>query len=383
MSKINFITAGESHGPILTAIINGLPAGFKIDIEKINEQLQKRQQGYGRGGRMKIEKDSVSMLSGVRNSVTLGSPITLQIINRDFSNWEDTMDPIFPDTRNEKVEIPRPGHADYAGVKKYGFDDIRNVLERSSARETAIRVAVGSLCRQFLENIGIKFFSHVKQIGKISISETTIINNELLALANNSPVRCIEKSITEKMKKEIDNAKSNGDSVGGIFQVVVKNLPIGLGSYIHWDERLSSQISSHILGIPAIKGIEFGEGFNSANISGKNYHDEFIVKNGRISRTSNNAGGFEGGMTNGEPLIINAVMKPIPTLTNPLKSFNIRTKEKAIAHKERTDSCAVPAASVVAENVIAIPLLDVFLERFGRDSWEIIKKRFKDENYIN
>jgi len=382
MSKINFITAGESHGPLLTAIISGLPAGFKIDVEKINKQLQKRQLGYGRGGRMKIEKDKVRVLSGVRNSVTLGSPITLQIMNRDFLNWKDTMDPILLDQRDEKVEIPRPGHADYAGIKKYGFNDIRNVLERSSARETAIRVAVGGLCRQFLENIGIKFFSHVTQIGKVSIKEK-IYSNELLELANNSTVRCIDKNVSEQMEKEIDNAKSLGDSIGGIFQVVVKNLPIGLGSYVHWDERLSSKISSHILGIPAIKGIEFGKGFNSAKILGKDYHDEFTVKNGKISRDSNNAGGLEGGMTSGEPLVINAVMKPIPTLTNPLKSFNIKTKEKVVAHKERTDSCAVPAASIVAENVIAIPLLDAFLNRFGRDSWKIIKKRFKDENGIN
>ncbi len=382
MSKINFITAGESHGPMLTAIINGLPAGFQIDIEKINEQLFKRQQGYGRGERMKIEKDSVNILSGVRNSVTLGSPITLQITNHDFSNWKDTMDPILPDTKNEKVEIPRPGHADYVGVKKYGFDDVRNVLERSSARETAIRVAVGALCRQFLENIEIEFYSHVTQIGKTSISETNF-NDKLLELANNSSVHCIEKDTTEKMEKEIDEAKSNGDSVGGIFQIVVKNLPIGLGSYIHWDERLSSKISAHILGIPAIKGIEFGKGFNSAGIKGKNYHDEFIIKNGNISRNSNNAGGLEGGMTNSESLVINVVMKPIPTLTSPLQSFNIKTKEKVVAHKERTDSCAVPAASVVAENVIAIPLLDAFLERFGGDSWNIVNKRFRDRNDIN
>ena len=382
MSKINFITAGESHGPLLTAIINGLPAGFRIDVGKINEQLHKRQQGYGRGGRMKIEEDKINILSGIRNSITLGSPITLQIKNRDFLNWQDTMDPILPDTRNDKVEVPRPGHADYAGIIKYGFDDVRNVLERSSARETAIRVAVGGLCRQFLENIGIKFYSHVTQIGKVSIREMNF-DNELLEFANNSSVRCIDKITSEKMKKEIDDAKSIGDSIGGIFQVVVKNLPIGLGSYIHWDERLSSKISSYILGIPAIKGIEFGKGFNSAKISGKNYHDEFAIKNGKISRNSNNAGGLEGGMTNGEPLVINAVMKPIPTLTKPLKSFNIKTKEEVVAHKERTDSCAVPAASIIAENVIAIPLLDAFLDRYGRDSWKIIQKRYKNENGIN
>ncbi len=378
MSKINFITAGESHGPFLTAIVSGLPAGFKIDVNKINEQLHKRQQGYGRGGRMKIEKDNVKILSGVRNSITIGSPITLQIKNRDFDNWKDTMDPILPDTRNEKVEIPRPGHADYAGVVKYGFDDIRNVLERSSARETAIRVAVGALCRQFLENIGAEFFGHVTQIGKISIDKKSIDYN-LLKSADSSSVRCINKDISEKMEREIDEAKSVGDSIGGIFQIIVKNLPIGLGSYIHWDERLSSKISSHILGIQAIKGIEFGEGFDSAKITGKNYHDEFSVKEEKIFRNSNNAGGLEGGMTNGEPLIINAVMKPIPTLTNPLKSFHIQTKEEMIAHKERTDSCAVPAASIVAENVIAIPLLEVFLSRYGGDYWGTIKKRFENE----
>ncbi|MEA1987234.1 MAG: chorismate synthase [Candidatus Marinimicrobia bacterium] len=379
MSKINFITAGESHGPILTAIINGLPAGFTIDIEKINNQLQKRQQGYGRGGRMKIEKDQVSILSGVRNSITLGSPITMQIKNHDFKNWQDTMDPILSDSRNNKVTIPRPGHADYAGIKKYGFDDIRNVLERSSARETAIRVAVGALCRQFLESINIVFLSHVIQIGNISI-DTNSVNYSDLKSVDNSSVHCIDKKISKKMEVAIDNTKAEGDSIGGIFQVIVKNLPIGLGSYIHWDERLSSKISAHILGIPAIKGVEFGKGFDSAKISGKNYHDEFVVKNGDILRTSNNAGGLEGGMTNGEPLVINAVMKPIPTLTNPLNSFNIHTKEKTIAHKERTDSCAVPASSIVAENVIAIPILDTFLDRFGRDNWATIKKRFENEN---
>ncbi|MBN2781478.1 MAG: chorismate synthase, partial [Candidatus Marinimicrobia bacterium] len=353
---ITYITGGESHGPAMTTIIRGLPAGFTLNVEQLNYQLWRRQQGYGRGGRMKIEKDRVAVLSGLRNSMTLGSPLTLMVQNNDFRNWQKKMDPVEADV-SEKVRVPRPGHADYPGIVKYGFDDIRNVLERASARETVARILPGAVCRQFLEALNIRLYSHVVQLGDIRIPRIGI-EEEALRLADASDLRCIDKVVGEEMRKEIETAQKEGDSVGGVFQVLVYGLPVGLGSYVHWDDKLSSRIAAEIMGIQAVKGIAFGIGFDGASLRGSQYHDAFDVSDKRVRRRSNHAGGLEGGMSNGEPLVFDAVMKPIPTLMKPLESFDIDTLEPVDAHKERTDSCALPAASVVAENVIARPILN-------------------------
>jgi chorismate synthase len=374
---ITYITAGESHGPAMTAMIKGLPAGFHLDVEQLNFQLWRRQQGYGRGGRMKIEQDTVAVLSGLRNSMTLASPLTLMVQNRDFNNWQKRMDPVEADVSN-KVKIPRPGHADHAGVIKYGFDDIRNVLERASARETAARILPGAVCRQFLNELGIRIYSHVTLLGQVELPEM-VINEDLLKKADDSDVRCCDKKTADAMRKEIDMVKKAGDSVGGIFQIVVVGLPTGLGSYVHWDAKLSTAIAAEIMGMQAIKGMSFGDGFKAASLYGSEYHDAFDPADGTIKRTSNHAGGLEGGMSNGQPMVINAVMKPIPTLTKPLDSYDIETKEKVEAHKERSDTCALPAAAVVAENLVARPLLNAVLSRYGADQWDMIKKRYSEE----
>jgi chorismate synthase len=371
------MTGGESHGPAMTCMIKGLPAGFQVNIEQINFQLWRRQQGYGRGGRMKIEQDKVAVLSGLRNSMTLASPVTLMVQNKDFKNWQYKMDPVESDV-SEKVEIPRPGHADYPGIKKYGFDDIRNVLERASARETAARILPGAICRQFLEELGINIYSHITQLGTIKVSQSEV-SETLLKKVDASDVRCIDENKAKAMRKEIDSVKAAGDSVGGVFQIVVFGLPIGLGSYVHWDDKLNTVLASEIIGLQAIKGISFGDGFEAADKRGSQYHDAFKVQGDEILRASNHAGGLEGGMSNGQPLIINAVMKPIPTLTKALESFNIESMEKVDAHKERSDTCALPAAAVVAENLIARPILNAILARFGADRWDMIKKRFLEE----
>ena len=372
--SITYMTAGESHGPAMTCIIKGLPAGFQINIEQVNYQLWRRQQGYGRGGRMKIEQDKVAVLSGLRNSMTLASPVTLMVQNKDFKNWQYKMDPVESDV-SEKVEIPRPGHADYPGIMKYGFDDIRNVLERASARETSARILPGAVCRQFLEELGINIYSHITQLGTIKISTSDLCEGSL-KIADASDVRCIDEKKAKAMRKEIDKVKAAGDSIGGTFQIVVYGLPIGLGSYVHWDDKLSTALASEIMGLQAIKGVSFGDGFDAADKTGSQYHDAFKIKGNEVLRTSNHAGGLEGGMSNGQPLIINAVMKPIPTLTKALESFNIGSMEKVDAHKERSDTCALPAASVVAENIIARPIFNAILARYGADRWDEIKKRF-------
>ena len=375
--RITYLTAGESHGPALTCVVKGLPAGFYLDIEKLNHQLWRRQQGYGRGGRMKIEQDRVAVLSGLRNSMTLASPMTLMIQNKDFENWKNRMDPVKADV-SDKVTVPRPGHADLSGAMKYGFDDIRNILERASARETAARILPGAVCRQFLEDLGIRLYSHVIQLGQVKLPEMAYSEN-LLAKADASDVRCIDDGTAEAMRKEIDAVKAAGDSVGGIFQVQVFGLPAGLGSYVHWDDKLTSALAAEVMGLQAIKGISFGDGFDSAGLKRSDYHDELILENGKVIRTSNHAGGVEGGMSNGQPLILNAVMKPIPTLTTPLNSFDMSTHEAVKAHKERSDTCALPAAAVVAENLVARPLLNAILDRFGGDEWSVTKQRYSGE----
>jgi len=374
---ITYLTGGESHGPAMTAVIKGLPAGFRLDIDQLNYQLWRRQQGYGRGGRMKIEQDTVAVLSGLRNSMTLASPLTLMVQNKDFRNWQHTMDPVEADT-SEKIKIPRPGHADYPGIMKYGFDDIRNVLERASARETAARILPGAVCRQFLADLDIRLYSHVIQLGPVKIPSIEI-NEEELKKAETSDVRCIHGKSAEAMRKEIDKVKKAGDSIGGIFQIIAYGLPAGLGSYVHWDNKLSTALSAEIMGMQAIKGVSFGDGFDSAAFRGSEYHDEFKLNKGSVERSTNHAGGLEGGMSNGQELIINAVMKPIPTLVKALDSFHIDNMTKEAAHKERSDTCALPAAAVVAENIIAVPILNAILSRFGSDVWDQIKKRYRED----
>ena len=379
---IRYLTSGESHGKALTGILEGMPAGLELSEEYINQQLKRRQLGYGRGGRMKIETDRVKILSGVRFGKTLGSPITFVIENKDWENWKETMSISPTESDIEKVTIPRPGHADFAGTIKYGHDDIRNVLERSSARETAVRVAVGSAARRLLEEFEIFIVSHVIQIKDVrsTLRLENIGLKEINVLADKSPVRCLDKKVELQMMNAIDDAKTNGDSVGGIAEIIASGLPIGLGSHVHWDRRMDGQIAQAMMSIPAIKGVEIGAGFQSASLSGSQMHDEIFYddksKDSRkmgFYRKTNNAGGIEGGITNGEPIVLRIAMKPIPTLTIPLNSVDIFTKAPAKAHKERSDTCAVPSAAVVAESVLALVLANAFLEKYGSDNIEEIK----------
>lgn len=349
MEKFRFLTAGESHGKCLTAIIEGLPAGLNIDIDFINSELKRRQQGYGRGARMQIESDTVEIMSGVRFGKTLGSPITLVVKNRDFESWKKIMSVAPEDVTDEKAfSTFRPGHADYAGCVKYNQSDLRNVLERSSARKTAIEVAVGAVAKLFLKEFGIECSSEITQIGTACCCD--------------------------KFKEEIDLAKENGDSVGGKFVVVYKNLPIGLGSHVHWDRGIDGRLAQAVMSIPAVKAVEIGE--NPLGYYGSTYHDEFTLENGEIGRASNHAGGIEGGMTNGQDLVISAVMKPIPTMKKPLKSIDSKTLQPTEAHFERSDVCAVEACSVVAESRVAWVLVNEILLKFGGDSIEEIRRNY-------
>lgn len=349
MEKFRFLTAGESHGKCLTAIIEGLPAGLNIDIDFINSELKRRQQGYGRGARMQIESDTVEIMSGVRFCKTLGSPITLVVKNRDFESWKKIMSVAPEDVTDEKAfSTFRPGHADYAGCVKYNQSDLRNVLERSSARKTAIEVAVGAVAKLFLKEFGIECSSEITQIGTACCCD--------------------------KFKEEIDLTKENGDSVGGKFVVVYKNLPIGLGSHVHWDRGIDGRLAQAVMSIPAVKAVEIGE--NPLGYYGSTYHDEFTLENGEIGRASNHAGGIEGGMTNGQDLVISAVMKPIPTMKKPLKSIDSKTLQPTEAHFERSDVCAVEACSVVAESRVAWVLVNEILLKFGGDSIEEIRHNY-------
>jgi len=382
---IRYLTSGESHGKALTGILEGMPAGLELSEGYINQQLKRRQLGYGRSERMKIESDSIKILSGVRFGKTLGSPITFVIENKDWENWKEAMSISKTESDTEKVTIPRPGHADFAGTIKYRHDDIRNVLERSSARETAVRVAVGSSARRLLEEFKIFIVSHVIQIKdvKSTLSLENIDLKEINLLADKSPVRCLDKKVELRMMNAIDSAKANGDSVGGIAEIIAGELPIGLGSHVHWDRRLDGQIAQAMISIPAIKGIEIGAGFQSASLSGSQMHDEIFYddesKDSRkmgFYRKTNNAGGIEGGITNGEPIVVRIAMKPIPTLTIPLNSVDMFKKVPAKAHKERSDTCALPSAAVVAESVLALVIANAFLEKYGCDSIDEIKSRF-------
>jgi len=380
LSKLKFLTAGESHGKGLLGVLDGMPAGLDISEDYIDAQLSRRQMGHGRGGRMKIEKDHGEIWSGVRHGKTLGSPVGILVENKDWKNWTKKMsiEPVKESTK--RVTLPRPGHADLAGIQKYGANDIRNILERSSARETTMRVALGSVCRKFIEEFGIEVGSRVVQIHDAIDNEPIpkdITPNQLNQRADQSPVRCLNKEIETLMIKAIDNAKSNGDSVGGIFQVIATGLPYGLGSPMQWDSKLQAKISGMMMSVNAFAGIEIGSGFNKAEKLGSEVHDEIGWDDEKYIRYSNNAGGIEGGMSNAQPILIRMAMKPIATLIKPLRSIDIDSKEKKLAHKERTDSCAVPAASIIAESMLCFVLADAIIEKFGGDSIEQLKAHIK------
>ncbi|NGU79687.1 chorismate synthase [Staphylococcus aureus] len=385
---MRYLTSGESHGPQLTVIVEGVPANIEIKVEDINKEMFKRQGGYGRGRRMQIEKDTVEIVSGVRNGYTLGSPITMVVTNDDFTHWRKIMGaaPISEEEReNMKRTItkPRPGHADLVGGMKYNHRDLRNVLERSSARETAARVAVGALCKVLLQQLDIDIYSRVVEIG--GIKDKDFYDSETFkANLDRNDVRVIDDSIAQAMRDKIDEAKNEGDSIGGVVQVVVENMPVGVGSYVHYDRKLDGKIAQGVVSINAFKGVNFGEGFKAAEKPGSEIQDE-ILYNSEIGyyRGSNHLGGLEGGMSNGMPIIVNGVMKPIPTLYKPLNSVDINTKEDFKATIERSDSCAVPAASIVCEHVVAFEIAKALLEEFQSNHIEQLKQQIIERRQLN
>ena len=379
---MEYITAGESHGPCLTAIVTGVPAGLSIDERLINADMARRQKGYGRGGRQLIETDTAEVTSGVRFGRTLGTPITLTVRNRDWQNWTDRM-AIFGQAPEDlqRETTPRPGHADLVGVCKTNTDDCRNILERASARETAARVAASGIAREFLAALGVEVYSYVVSIGQACLQEEDPMSQALSYKPLDiefSQVRCPNEEASQQMMAQIDAAKEAGESLGGTFRVVVRGLTAGLGSYASGPDRLTSRLAAAVFGIPAIKGVEFGLGFEAANRFGSKVHDEILVEHGGFTRASNNCGGLEGGMTNGMPLIITAAMKPIPTLMTPLRTVNLDTLEPELASKERSDTCAVPAAAVVAEGEVAFVLANAYLEAFGNTNMADIKTNIKN-----
>ncbi|HEH0794447.1 TPA: chorismate synthase [Staphylococcus aureus] len=385
---MRYLTSGESHGPQLTVIVEGIPANLEIKVEDINKEMFKRQGGYGRGRRMQIEKDTVEIVSGVRNGYTLGSPITMVVTNDDFTHWRKIMGaaPISEEEReNMKRTItkPRPGHADLVGGMKYNHRDLRNVLERSSARETAARVAVGALCKVLLQQLDIDIYSRVVEIG--GIKDKDFYDSETFkANLDRNDVRVIDDSIAQAMRDKIDEAKNEGDSIGGVVQVVVENMPVGVGSYVHYDRKLDGKIAQGVVSINAFKGVSFGEGFKAAEKPGSEIQDE-ILYNSEIGyyRGSNHLGGLEGGMSNGMPIIVNGVMKSIPTLYKPLNSVDINTKEDFKATIERSDSCAVPAASIVCEHVVAFEIAKALLEEFQSNHIEQLQQQIADRRQLN
>ncbi|HDE6939274.1 TPA: chorismate synthase [Staphylococcus aureus] len=385
---MRYLTSGESHGPQLTVIVEGVPANLEIKVEDINKEMFKRQGGYGRGRRMQIEKDTVEIVSGVRNGYTLGSPITMVVTNDDFTHWRKIMGaaPISDEEReNMKRTItkPRPGHADLVGAMKYNHRDLRNVLERSSARETAARVAVGALCKVLLEQLDIEIYSRVVEIG--GIKDKDFYDSETFkANLDRNDVRVIDDGIAQAMRDKIDEAKNDGDSIGGVVQVVVENMPVGVGSYVHYDRKLDGRIAQGVVSINAFKGVSFGEGFKAAEKPGSEIQDE-ILYNTELGyyRGSNHLGGLEGGMSNGMPIIVNGVMKPIPTLYKPLNSVDINTKEDFKATIERSDSCAVPAASIVCEHVVAFEVAKALLEEFQSNHIEQLKQQIIERRQLN
>lgn len=378
--NFKFTTAGESHGKALVAIVEGLPAGLEIDIEKINHELWRRQQGYGRGGRMKIETDKVEFLSGIRHGKTLGSPITLMIENRDFVHWTEIMSSEKPETEPKNPRIvsrPRPGHADLAGGQKFGVRDLRDILERASARETAARVACGALARQLLENFGIEIKSHVIKLGNVPEIPLQKTWEEISQIEKNAPLNCADKETEDAMVKHIDEAKTNGDTLGGIFEVVAKNSPVGLGSHTSWAEKLDGRIAQAFMSIQAVKAVEIGEGVANAGRFGSEVHDEIYFDENNFKRKTNRAGGLEGGITNGEELRVRGYLKPISTLRKALHSVDIDTKKEDLAAFERSDITAVPATGVIGEAMLAIVLANSLREKFGGDSIDEMKQNFE------
>ncbi len=370
--SLRLITAGESHGPGLTCIVEGLPAGLALRPEDLNEDMARRQLGHGRGGRMKIERDAAEVTAGVRHGRTLGGPIALQVANRDYANWEERMSP-WPVSDHAhpvaEVHLPRPGHADLVGTQKYKQTDVRNILERASARETAARVAGGSLCKAFLRALGVEVRSHVIQIASIHAparaAQLTLAD---FATVDGSPVRCLDGAASKAMVAEIDRLRKANESLGGVFEVQAFGLHPGLGSHVSWEERLDGRLAMAICSIQAIKGVSIGDGFAVAGVPGSQAHDEiFYSEQHGYQRETNRAGGLEGGMTNGSPLIVRGAMKPLPTLTKPLRSVDTETHEPAQALRERTDSCTVPAAGVVGEAMVAFVLADAYRLKFGGD----------------
>jgi chorismate synthase len=366
--SLRFTTAGESHGPGLVAIVEGLPAGLELDRDALDRDMARRQLGHGRGGRMKIERDAVEIRSGVRHGRTLGSPIAVLVANRDYPNWEERMNPWPMNAEVEQVHTPRPGHADLAGLLKFGHSDVRNVLERASARETAARVAAGGLAKAFLDALGVSVHSHVLQIGSVRAPEPDQLGPEDFAAVDDSPVRCLDADASAEMVEEIDRLRKANETLGGTFEVLAFGLVPGLGSHVSWEERLDARLAQAMVSIQAIKGVALGEAWEIAGRPGSQAHDEIFWSEARgWYRETNRAGGLEGGMSNGEPLVVRAAMKPLSTLTQPLRSVDTETKQPAEALRERTDSTTVPAAAVVGEAMVALALARCYREKLGGD----------------
>jgi chorismate synthase len=378
---LRFITAGESHGPELVAVIEGAPAGFDIDIARINHDLARRQKGYGRGGRMAIEKDEARIVSGIRFGRTMGSPVTFIVENRDFKNWEKRMSADPRDRGEAKVVTrPRPGHADLAGVLKYNLEDIRDVLERASARETTARVAIGAFARQLIAPFGVQVLGYVVSIGSVEAKvPANIPIDELTRVTEESQVRVADAAAEQAMIAEIDDCKKEGDTLGGIVEVIAAGLPVGLGSHVQWDRKLDGRLAHALLSLQAVKGVEVGIGFEAARVRGSQLHDEigYDRELRHFTRHSNNSGGTEGGMSTGEPLRVRVAFKPLSTLMRPLKSADIKSKAEAVGAIERSDVCAIPAAAVIAETVVAYELANAFLEKFGGDSLAEITRNYQ------
>ena len=382
--SLRYLTAGETHGPQLTAIIEGLPSNLTLNFEELNFQLHRRQKGYGRGRRMQIEKDTAEIVGGVRHGSTTGAPVALVVENNDWTHWKNIMniEPIpGSDEEKRRVNRPRPGHADLNGGLKYNLTDLRNVLERSSARETAARVAVGAVARQLLAAFGVKIAGQVIRIGEIEAPANQLPVDELIVQTEASSVRVVDKETEQKMEAYIDRIKEEGDSIGGIVECIVEGLPVGLGSHVQSDRKLDGAIAGAVMSINAFKGVEIGIGFEAGKLRGSQVHDEIMYEASQgYYRARNPLGGFEGGMTNGMPVVVRGVMKPIPTLYKPLQSVDIDTKEPFTAQVERSDACAVPAACVVLESVVAWEIAKAFLDKFGGDSMEEIRANY--DNYL-
>lgn len=381
---VRFLTAGETHGPQLTAIIEGMPSNVPVTAETINEQLARRQKGYGRGRRMQIEQDTVNIVGGVRHGKSTGAPIALVVHNNDWKHWTSVMgiEPMEGDAEaKRRVNRPRPGHADLNGGLKYNQRDLRNILERSSARETTARVAIGGVAREFLAQFGVRVVGHVLRIGDVEAPSVELSTEELQRITEESPVRVADKETEERMIAAIDTAKADGDTLGGVVETIVEGLPVGLGSHVQWDRKLDGRIAQAVVSIQAFKGVEIGIGFEAAKLRGSKVHDEILYdENTGFRRASNRAGGLEGGMTTGEPIVVRGVMKPISTLYKPLQSVDIDTKEAFTAQVERSDTCAVPAAGVIMESVVAWEVACAFLEKFGGDSLEEVRRNY--ESYL-